>query len=627
MPYAILLVTVAWLAGDPGPFAIEVVDDATGRGVPLVELTTTGGITYVTDSAGLVAFDEPGLMHERVHFMVHSHGYEFRKDGFGFAGVALDVKPGGSAQIKIKRLNIAERLYRVTGQGIYRDSVLLGRETPLKQPLLTGRVIGLDSVNTLAYRGRLYWFWGDTNQPSYPLGNYHTTGATSPLPGAGQFDPERGVDLDYFVGDKGFARPVAEMPGKGPTWLGGVAVLPDASGTERLLTGYAKIDAPLAVYRRGIAQWNDEKETFEQQLDFAPDVPLHPDGHTFRHSEEDVEHLYFATSYPLVRVKAAAESYRALDEYEAYTCLQNGSRLDKPQIDRDEGGHVRYAWRKGTPAVTPEIQSRLVKEGLLKPHEGLLQLRDVVTGKPVQAHGGSSAAWNEYRQKWTNIVLQFFGSSLLGEIWYAEADTPVGPWVYASKVVTHNKYSFYNPLQHREFVRLGSQHLYFEGTYTHSFSGNEHRTPRYDYNQIMYRLDLGDERLVLPVALYDQHGKGVAADWKLGACETARAGRFDAITFFVLDRPRKSAVAVYRDDAGTFTTGAIAEQAPGATKPLFYALPADADEPGITVPLYEYLSDDGGPTMYDISDRREIPGYRLCPAPLCRVWPSPYRPQ
>jgi hypothetical protein len=27
------------------------------------------------------------------------------------------------------------------------------------------------------------------------------------------------------------------------------------------------------------------------------------------------------------------------------------------------------------------------------------------------------------------------------------------------------------------------------------FSGNKNPTPRYDYNQIMYRLELGDERL------------------------------------------------------------------------------------------------------------------------------------
>ena len=37
--------------------------------------------------------------------------------------------------------------------------------------------------------------------------------------------------------------------------------------------------------------------------------------------------------------------------------------------------------------------------------------------------------------------------------------------------------------------------IHFEGTYTHDFSGNPLRTPRYDYNQLLYRLDLADERL------------------------------------------------------------------------------------------------------------------------------------
>src|SRR5687768_2257361 len=133
---ALVLTVLAHLAPAAEPFAIEVVDEATGRGVPHVELTTTGGITYVTDSAGLVAFDEPELLGRRVHIAIKSHGYEFHKDGFGIAGVALETKPGGSAQLKIKRLNIAERLYRVTGAGIYRDSVLLGRDPPIKRPLL-----------------------------------------------------------------------------------------------------------------------------------------------------------------------------------------------------------------------------------------------------------------------------------------------------------------------------------------------------------------------------------------------------------------------------------------------------------------------------------------------------------
>ena len=34
------------------PFAIEVVDEATGRGVPLIELRTVHEVRYVTDSRG-----------------------------------------------------------------------------------------------------------------------------------------------------------------------------------------------------------------------------------------------------------------------------------------------------------------------------------------------------------------------------------------------------------------------------------------------------------------------------------------------------------------------------------------------------------------------------------------------
>ena len=45
--------------------------------------------------------------------------------------MALEVKAGGKAQIKLKRVNIAERLYRMTGAGIYRDSVLLGLPVPI----------------------------------------------------------------------------------------------------------------------------------------------------------------------------------------------------------------------------------------------------------------------------------------------------------------------------------------------------------------------------------------------------------------------------------------------------------------------------------------------------------------
>ncbi len=51
-------------------FSIRVVDDATGRGVPLVELRTVNDVPYYTDSAGIVAFKEPGMMDQIVFFHV-----------------------------------------------------------------------------------------------------------------------------------------------------------------------------------------------------------------------------------------------------------------------------------------------------------------------------------------------------------------------------------------------------------------------------------------------------------------------------------------------------------------------------------------------------------------------------
>ncbi len=83
----------------PRPFRIQVVDDETGWGVPLVELRTVNQIRFVTDSNGIVAFDEPGLFNRKVFFTVKSHGYEFEKDGFGFRGKALEISEGGSARL------------------------------------------------------------------------------------------------------------------------------------------------------------------------------------------------------------------------------------------------------------------------------------------------------------------------------------------------------------------------------------------------------------------------------------------------------------------------------------------------------------------------------------------------
>jgi hypothetical protein len=92
--------------------------------------------------------------------------------------------------------------------------------------------------------------------------------------------------------------------------------------------------------------------------------------------------------------------------------------------------------------------------------------------------------------------MQAFGKpSAFGELWYAEAGTPTGPWGKAVKVLTHSNYTFYNPRLHPEFTPRESPILLFEGTYTADFADHPCPTPRYNYNQVLYRLDLDDPAL------------------------------------------------------------------------------------------------------------------------------------
>ena len=71
-----------------GYAALQVVDGETGRGVPCVQLRTSNDIRAYTDSAGLVAWDEPSLLNQPVFFSVETDGYTFPKDGFGYAARA-----------------------------------------------------------------------------------------------------------------------------------------------------------------------------------------------------------------------------------------------------------------------------------------------------------------------------------------------------------------------------------------------------------------------------------------------------------------------------------------------------------------------------------------------------------
>ena len=591
-------------------FAIRVVDAETGRGVPLVELETVNHLRFYTDSNGTVAFREPGLMGRQIFFHVRSHGYEYPKDSFGYRGVRLKTTPGTEAVLKLKRLNIAERLYRVTGAGIYRDNRLLGRSAPIEQPLLNGMVFGSDSVVTAVYRGKLHWFWGDTNRPSYPLGNFHVPFATSLLPGQGGLDPGLGVNLTYAVGKNGFAKEAAKMPGKGPTWIDGLVVLPDKNQRPRLLAQYVKIKSPLTVYERGVVQFNDERQQFGHRATFSKAVPLYPHGHPFLHRAADgQEYVYFAGGMPLVRVRASLASYLDPSQYETYTFLPAGSGSD---VQRNPDGSLKFEWRGGQPKLDLKQVNKLIAEKRIRAGESPVHLIDIETGKPVLTQHGS-VYWNDHRQRWVMIISQSFGSSMLGEIWFAEASRPEGPWVYARKIVTHDDYSFYNPKQHPYFAKDGGRTLFFEATYTSTFSGNKHPTPLYDYNQVMYRLELDDPRLNLPVPVYERPGDA-GSTWS-----TVRHGNA-APRFFALPKPAEGTIPIGWDEK----TGRLVGLAKAADA-LFHAA-ADPAALGrdYLVPLHGWTRANQAQTIYSHDDRPPSDEkWQRSKEPLCHVWPLP----
>ncbi len=465
-------------------FGIHVVDDRTGRGVPLVELQTVNNIIHVTDSAGWVAFHEPGLMDREVFFSVAGPGYEFPKDGFGYRGRRLQTKPGTSATLKIKRTNIAERVYRVTGQGIYRDSTLLGLPTPVPAPNYNAGILGQDSVQAVPYKGSIFWLWGDTNLPNYPLGNFQTTSATSPLPGQPGGKPDESIALTYFVDQpKGSIRHMVPLKEKGPVWLFGLLTVKDQAGDDALVAHYTRQKDLGTVLEHGIVRFDDKEGIFKRvaTFDLQKNRWQFPNHNAVRIKDAGGDYCYFAHPFLYSRVPATFEAILDPDRYEALA------------FDPES---KKYRWQRTAPPTRQRDERKLIEGGQLPADQARYQLTDAA-GKPVTIHG-ASINWNDYRQKWIMIGLQSGdrgAPSMLGEVWYAEADTPTGPWRKAVKIVSHPKYSYYNPRHHIFFDQEDGRIIYFEGTYTHTFSGSSVQTPRYDYNQVMYRLDLGSPEL------------------------------------------------------------------------------------------------------------------------------------
>lgn len=640
-------------------FKIKVVDAETKRGVPLIRLFSTGAsCEYFTDSNGLIAFYEPGLMGRPVYFLVDGHGYYLEKNEHGERGIELVPESGSASIIEVQRLHPAQRMYRITGQGIFHDTLLLGEEPPFQHSGIDAGVCGQDSTQTTIYNGKLFWIWGDTRSPRHPtFWNFKVTGATSELPGNGGLDPDLGVNLSYFPSTD-FTREMVPLPSPYLYWMSSLHTVRDNSGEERLMAYYSRIAAGNLVEKEtpeparreqddlahqamghgkfrveswGRAIFNDKTRVFES-LEEHPIDSAHQGNFgssPFQHNDSGKEYLVFTQVIPCVRVPHDIKSLGNAACAEAYTCLKPGClKAAKPEdLDRDEQGRLKWAWKKETAPVAGHETDRLVREGFIAEAERMYRFTDVASGQAIGAHG--MICYNPHRKRWVAVMLEVGGTSAFGEVWYLEADTMMGPWVYARKIVTHNNYSFYNVIQHPYFAKDGGRFIFFEGTYTYTFTHplNTHPTPRYDYNQIMYKLDLDDARLFLPVPIYRYEEAGRLRYRDNASVPEAVKSRRRA--FFAPDRPRAGTVPIHetldRKTGATILTRSEYDLLTG--EPLrvaFYGVPPEAGRfPPMTAPLYEYTHATTGERIYSTERPADVTQYHTNPDPVCLVWRSP----
>jgi hypothetical protein len=470
----------------------------------------------ITDSNGIVAFNQAGLMNQNVPFNLRSYGYANKSQ-------TLLPTAGGTATLTIDRQNRAERLYRVSGEEIYGDSVLVGDSVPIAEPLLNAMVSGHDSVQTAIYKGKIHWIWGDTLFSDGGF-NFRSSGATSLLPDQGGLNPSLGVDLEYFETPQGYAKQMLPVNETGLVWIDGMFTARDTDGNERMLARFERRVDLETILETGLALFNDSTKTFQRFQSYSLTNPVVPQGHAFNHQINGQDYIYFSQTYVNVRVKADWASIVDNSKWEVFSPLKTGSVYNPnnpaPALDLDQNGDPIFGWKKNTTPLDYDMLENLVQRGLVQRNELPYRLQDAATGEAVRLHR-SSVHWNEHRNAWIMVGTEAWGDSLLGEVWFAEAPTPEGPWVNAVKVATHDRpgsasdYTFYNPMLHPYFDQEDGRIIYFEGTYSNTFSGNPNQTPLYDYNQMMYRLDLATIPDLFPrlAGDYDDNGIVDTADY------------------------------------------------------------------------------------------------------------------
>jgi hypothetical protein len=151
----------------------------------------------------------------------------------------------------------------------------------------------------------------------------------------------------------------------------------------------------------------------------------------------------------------------------------------------------------------------------------------------------------------------------------------------------------------------------------------------------MYRLNLDDPRLALPVAVYqvrDELAGGANSvlptrNYLLrdGVEKTNKWDSVESIPFYAVEpkRAHGNLIPIYAQSAGL-----TAKRPNPSAEPLFYALPASGpvSENSCIVLLYEYRNAETEQRIYSTESAMQKKGWRRAEKSLCRVFKAPLGP-
>ena len=448
----------------PEYFGVRVVDSSSGRGIPAARVSVLHWLDQWSDSLGYVAFQEPALATPTQLFVT------VESDNYDKLAVSLNASLGRSLSLQLRRQLPAERLYRVTGPGIFRDAVLLGAKLPpaaaavaASDSDLSHGIAGQDAMISAQFRDKIVLSFGDTRSASDGAGQTMTSNALAPTQA---FSRERildGLPLSYSLSPSGETRPslplhVSErsvcefgMPFARKGTNDSSVEIGALSATSRGLfvvftkrprgnMGPSWADCTTCCW--GIARYDIDTRVYRPQVLFPLKSPMFgrvTASQSLVTTEDGVERIYFTVQKPIVRVAVSA-----IANLSAFEEVAVASPFTDQDINRAAVTHVASA--------------------------GLFVM--IAEGREPR----------------------------MGDILAATAKSLAGPWSslcrIASSNLTHN--ALYNPSIHTTINGSSGAEIIWSATLSDGYTTNSvHKqdgltVPRYNYEVIMHRVRLDD---------------------------------------------------------------------------------------------------------------------------------------